>query len=363
MSFVFFNILQAQIYPNSFYKDYNIDTSLNNSLCFRIENSNFFKNNEYFNDIIQGYTLIGWFLSPKLTYYPAKNAKIEAGIHFLKYSGIDDFTQAVPTLSFQYQAGRSTNIVLGTLVGSTNHNMIEPIFRYEYFFTDNVENGLQFLFDTKNYKGDIWINWQQFIFKNDKEQEIFTLGLSNKYILNPKNLKHQFYLPLQIVIQHQGGQINDTKEKLISYTNSAMGIGYCIKPNIGFIDKISTENYYVAYNDISTIHQLPYIQGYGFYSKINAKIKNFSYDFSWWYSDSYITMRGHPVFQSYSTIYDGYDEKQRAVISNKVMYEKNIIKGLNIGVAFETYSDLYTYQVDYWYMFYINFTRDFFIKK
>ena len=70
----------AQIYPNSFYKDYNIDTNFTNTLNFRIENSNFFKNNEYFNDIIQGQTLIGWFLSPKFTYYPVKNAKIEAGL-------------------------------------------------------------------------------------------------------------------------------------------------------------------------------------------------------------------------------------------------------------------------------------------
>ena len=80
-------IVSAQLFPPSFYRSAQIDSSLDNTLSFRIENSNFFKNNEYFNDIIQGYTLIGWFINPKLIYYPAKNAKIEAGIHFLKYSG------------------------------------------------------------------------------------------------------------------------------------------------------------------------------------------------------------------------------------------------------------------------------------
>ncbi|MBN1251467.1 MAG: hypothetical protein JXR51_15285 [Bacteroidales bacterium] len=354
---------QAQIYPPSFYKDYNIDSSLNNTLSLRIENSNFLKNNEYFNDIIQGYTLIGWFLNPKLTYYPVKNAKIEAGVHFLKYSGIENFTQAIPTLSFQYKAGNYTNIILGTLYGSTNHQMIEPIFRYEYYFTDNVENGLQFLFDTKIYKGDIWINWQQFIFKGDDSQEIFTFGLSNKFILNPKNETQQFYIPIQIIFVHQGGQINETSEKLITINNSAFGIGYSFMPNLSFIDKISAEQYYVAYNDMSTTYQSPYIQGFGLYSKLDAKLKNFNFNFSWWYSNSYISKRGHPVFQSLSTVYNGFSEKQRALISSKINYEKNIVKGLDIGVGFESYFDLYSHYADYWYMFYINFNRDFFIKR
>jgi len=360
--FVFLNLLQAQIYPSSFYKDYNIDTNLNNSLNFKIENSNFLKNNEYFNDIIQGYTLIGWFLNTKLTYYPVKNAKIETGFHFLKYSGINDLTQIVPTLSFQYKAGKSTNIILGTLYGSTNHEMIEPIFRYEYFFTDNVENGLQFLFDTKIYKGDIWINWQQFIFKGDDEQEIFTLGLSNKFFINPNNFKHQFYIPLQSVFLHKGGQINETNKKLITLNNSAFGIGYRLNPENNFITKISTEHYYVAFNDISTTKQFAYIQGYGLYSKIDTQIKNFNFNLSWWYSDSYISKRGQPIFQSNSTIYPDYNEKTRALLSAKFNYEKQIIKGLNIGAGFEIYFDLYTFNKDYWYMFYINFNRDFLIK-
>lgn len=357
------NLSQAQIYPPSFYKDHNIDTSLNNSLIFRIENSNFLKNNEYFNYIIKGYTLLGWSLSPKLIYYPVKNAKIEAGIHFLKYSGLDDFTQILPTLSFQYKAGKSTNIILGTLYGATNHEMIEPIFRYEYYFTDNVENGLQFLFDTKRYKGDIWINWQEFIFKGDDKQEIFTLGLSNKFILNKKNTKHQFYIPLQVVFLHQGGQINKTNETLITLNNSALGIAYSLKPKISFIDKISVEQYYVAYNDMSNNHQFPYIQGYGLYSKLDAKLKKININVGWWYSDSYISKRGHPIYQSLSTVYSTYAEKERALISNKFIYEKNIISGLDIGFGFETYTDLYTYCIDYWYMFYINFNRVFFIKK
>ncbi len=361
--FVFVEITSAQLYTSSFYEDCNIDTNSINSLNFRIENSNFFKNNEYFNYIVEGYTLTGWLLTPKLIYYPFKNTKIETGFHFLKYSGIEKFTKAIPTLRLQYQASKSIDIIIGNIYGSTNHKIIEPIFKYEYYFTDNIENGLQFLFDKKKYKGDIWINWQQFIFKGDDAQEIFTLGLSNKFIINPLNNKHKFHIPIQSIFLHKGGQINETNKSLLTHNNSAFGIGYSFFLDRTLIDKITTEHFYVIFNDMSTTKQYAYTQGYGLYSKLNFHIKNINLNLSWWYSDSYISKRGHPIYQSHSTIYTHYNEKNRALISCKMNYEKNIINGLDIGAGFETYFDLYSYYVDYWYMIYINFNKDFFIRK
>ncbi len=355
--------LNAQIFPPSFYRNAELDSALDNSISFRIENSNFFKNNEYFNDILQGYTLVGWFINPKLIYRPAKNAKIEAGIHFLKYSGTNNFTKVLPTLSFQYKINKSIDVILGTLYGSTNHEMIEPLFRNENYFTDNVENGLQFLFDTKRYKGDIWINWQEFIFKGEDKQEIFTMGVSNRFYINKKENQHQFSIPLQILFVHQGGQINETNKKLITLNNNAVGLSYIYNFDNCFFKSIGAEQYYLIYKDMSGNNQFPYLLGYGIYSNLFAKTGNFQANASWWYSDHYISLRGHPIYQSKSTIYTNHYEKQMALITGRLMYEKEAIKGLNIGAGFEVYFDLYDYYTDYWYMFYINFNRDFFIRK
>lgn len=356
-------LLSAQLFPPSFYKSSELDSSLDNSIIFRIENSNFLKNNEYFNDIIQGYTLIGWFVNPKLTYHPSKNAKIEAGVHFLKYSGIDNFTRVLPTLSFQYKINQSIDVILGTLYGNTNHNMIEPLFRYEYFFTDNIENGLQFLFKTNRYKGDLWINWQEFIFKGDDKQEIFTMGISNHFFISNKESQHQFSIPLQILFVHQGGQINETNKKLITHNNDAIGLSYAYHFTNSFFKTVGTENYYLIYKDMSGNNQFPYLLGYGLYTNLFAQAGDFHARASWWYGDHYISLRGNPIFQSKSTIYTSHYEKQRALVSGRLMYEKEAIKGLNIGAGLEMYFDLYNYYTDYWYMFYINFNRDFFIKK
>ncbi len=363
-SFIFFsNPLVSQYYPPSFYSSSDIDSSMENTLVLNIDNSNFLKNNEYFNDMVDGYTLIGYHISPKLVYYPFKKAKIEMGVHFLKYSGIDKFTKVIPSLSFQYNAGKSAKIIIGTLQGATNHQMIEPLFNYENYFTDKIENGLQFLFDTKIYQGDIWINWQQFIFKGDEKQEIFTVGLSNRFYLNNKSNISSFSVPLQAIFVHHGGQINSTSEAVTTLNNSAIGLNYSFRPEGRFFKSVSLEQLFVAYNDLSTEHQWPYIQGYGIYSQAIVKAWFFYFRLAHWYGDFFITGQGDPIFQSVSTINTAHKEAQRAMITSRLLFEKNIVKGLNIGAGFETYSDLYNYTMDYWYMFYINFNRDFFIKK
>ncbi len=357
------NHVFAQYYPTSFYRNLQIDTAKINSLEFRIENSNFLKNDEYFNDIVQGYTLIGYFINPKLVYFPAKNARIEVGAHFLKYSGIDQFTKVLPTLSFHYQAGKSTEIVIGTLNGTANHELIEPIFKYEYFFTDNVENGLQFLFNTKYYKGDIWVNWQQFIFKGDSKQEIFTAGISNRFFLNGQHKLHSLSIPLQILFVHHGGQINETTKSVTTLNNYAIGLNYCYNPVSAFIKSVSIESFYVSFKDQSSDHQLPYIRGYGLYSSATVKASYFDLSIAHWFGDFYLSAHGDPIFQSASTVYEDHVEPQRALITSRLMFEKNMLKGLDIGAGVETYFDLYNYYLDYWYMFYIHFNRDFFIKK
>ncbi len=361
---LFVSQISAQLYPASFYRDTQLDTSWDNSIGFRIENSNFFKNDEYFNKIIEGYTLIGWFVNPKFVYYPEKNTRIEVGGHFLMYDGTDNFTTVLPTLSVQHKISKSVDVVLGTLYGSTNHHVIEPVFRYEYFFTDNVENGLQFLINTKHYKGDIWINWQNFIFKGDDDQEVFTLGLSNKFLLTNPGSNHQLSIPLQILFVHHGGQINETDKKLQTINNDAIGLSYTYKFNGGFFDEIGAEQYYVLFNDFSgSDYQTPYLMGYGIYSVLFAKAKGFILNGTWWYSDHYISQRGHPIFQSKSTRYTNYYEQYRAFVTGRLMYENEVIKGLNVGAGLELYGNLYDYTVEYWYMFYINFNRDFFIKS
>ena len=59
----------------------------------------FHKNNEYFNDIADGYTLFGYHLHPKLVYFPAGFIRLEAGALLWQDFGTSRFHQVRPTFT------------------------------------------------------------------------------------------------------------------------------------------------------------------------------------------------------------------------------------------------------------------------
>ena len=50
------------------YQNTNIQLADTSKLFLQLDNTNFIKNNEYFGDIAEGYTLLGFNLTPKLVY-------------------------------------------------------------------------------------------------------------------------------------------------------------------------------------------------------------------------------------------------------------------------------------------------------
>ena len=83
----------AQYFNTLFNENKEIDSTRADNLYFSLHNYNVMKSNEYFGEIYEGFTLIGYILKPRLIYYPNKKVKIEVGGSFLKYSGLDEFTE------------------------------------------------------------------------------------------------------------------------------------------------------------------------------------------------------------------------------------------------------------------------------
>jgi hypothetical protein len=60
----------AQLNNSAFTFRDTIQPSHENRLNLSVQAFSFFKNNEYFNDIVPGYTFFGYQLNPELTYQP-----------------------------------------------------------------------------------------------------------------------------------------------------------------------------------------------------------------------------------------------------------------------------------------------------
>ena len=348
-TFIFSKTITAQSLEKFFAYNENINDS--SKLNFSFENTNFIKNNEYFSDFAEGYTLIGYFLKPKINYNPHKKLKISGGLHIQKYSGIEKFTKIQPTFSVIFAPSKRFSVIFGELNGTAEHDLPETILDYENYLTNNVENGLQLLFNFKKIKSDIWLDWQQYIFKNSEYPEMFVIGTSNIFNLINLSGKHIFNIKFAGTGTHIGGQIDNSGVPVETILNTISGFEYDL--NINNKNNIKFYSLYHTALDGSPQKKLQYIYGYGILSGIEYNYKNIDLKIEHWFSEYYFTNVGSPLYQSISKKKTNLYEDQRALIIGHFFWQNNYFKFMQFGLGADFYYDLYNYSLDYSYGFYI----------
>lgn len=361
---LFINLSATAQYNNSIYLvNPEIDPADSQKLFLNIDNANFMNNNEFFGDFVDGYTLIGFHLTPELVYFPTKNVKIKAGVHLLKYYGLEKFSSAIPTFSLQYSLTPSLSMIFGSLYGTANHRLIEPVYEFERYFVKNHEAGIQFLLKTSFFESDTWLNWEKFIAEGDPFQEEFTLGTSNIFNLSREDAKISLSIPFQMIASHKGGQISSVSSSIQTVMNTATGIVIKRDFSNSNFKLLELSNYFLSYNDLSSTKRFPFDQGWAIYSNLITEWRSFIFGAGYWYAERYITNRGRPVFQSVSVKNPLYFEENRQLITSKIMLNKRIGKEIKIGLRVETYYDLVNNRLDYTYGLHIIYNQRFFLKK
>lgn len=223
--------------------DYHLSYDNTRTLSVDLDALAFFKNNEYGGHQATGYTLPGFWLQPRLAYQPLDAVRLELGCHALIFNGANKY----PCFAYhdiarwkgtQYQHGfhvlpffraqahlRDFTFVLGNLYGGANHGLVEPLMNPEVNLSQDPEMGFQLFCDRPFYHLDAWINWQSFIFREDNHQEAFTVGVSQRIRLNKASSPLHVYLPVDVLIQHRGGEIDATDDGVQTIDNGAFGVG------------------------------------------------------------------------------------------------------------------------------------------
>lgn len=330
----------GQTFDKHLITDYKILAEDTNKLFLHVDNINYLRNNEYFGKVIEGYTLFGFNLAPKFTYSPNSKIKLTAGANLLSYYSRSDETKVSILLSFQYKLLPKLDFVLGNIYGTVNHKLIEPLFDFERYLSNNIENGIQFLWNGNRFTADLWLDWEQQIFYGDPFQEKFNVGLSSNFILF-ENDKNELSIPFQNLVRHEGGQINSNSSALLkTIYNNALGLSYSRNISSKYIQNIKLSSYWVNYQDLSPTQVQMFIDGDGSYSTLELFNKSFDILFGYWYGHQFIAPIGNPLFESYSRNDIFVEEPVRNIITNKISYQKNIFKGINLGFRFDSYYDL-----------------------
>jgi hypothetical protein len=229
------------------YQPYRVDSTQTKTLGIELEALAFFKDNEFDGNVQRGYSLPGVRLQPRLTYTPIDEIKLELGLHATIYSGANKypcyvFHDIATWKGDQYQSGahllpffratarfKSITLAVGDIYGGATHGFVEPMYNPELILTDDPEMGFQMIVDTKRWHSDLWMNWQSYIFKESSHQEAFTVGWTqniNVWKRTKEDRTHSLDIPIQLVIQHRGGEQDNTKLGVQTIANGALGMGY-----------------------------------------------------------------------------------------------------------------------------------------
>lgn len=351
----------SQFHGSPFCPVYNsykeIDT---NKIYFVVNSTSFFKNNEFFSDFEQGYTLPGYSISPKIIIKPYQKLLVEFGAYMLQYNGREKMTDFSPTLRIVYSPSPGMKVVMGNLYGTLFHGLSDFMFDTERYFTENRENGVQLLLNKNKFNSDIWLNWQHFILHGDNQKEQFTFGSSSSYSVL-KNSNNEFSLGFRSIITHKGGQIDIAEGSMQTIINSSTGVSYLRNTSENTKLKLSSE--LLTYADVSPSKQIPYIQGYGIHSEALFSIKNYTFVLGHFYSDRYFSSRGKPIYNTVSN-FKLYYEKNRAYVIPKIIFKKDIYKIFAVAADVELFIDLYNNLADYSYGLYFIINTDAYrIKK
>lgn len=352
----------AQYDKNIYSSDTYIEEVDSNGLFVRIENASFLNNREFFNPYQPGYTLIGYYLRPMVEFHAGKNTRLRAGAHLLKYSGLDSFSQAVPVFSIHHRFYRGLDMMFGSLYGALDHDLIEPLFAFDRGFTNHNESGLQFLIDRGFIKADVWLNWEQFIFTGDPFREKFTAGFSSTIkIAGKSQLKVE--MPLQFLVFHRGGQIDTSPERMQNLLNYATGIDFTWDMANSVFNSLSFRGYLAGFSDMSGELQYPWDEGWAVYPNFIVRTSRLEAGIGYWTGARFIAPLGEPVFQSVSAVDPEFTEEHRKLLTSKIVYQRGLAKGIDMGLRFEVYYDLPAGRFDHSGGLHIIIDHRFFITK
>lgn len=285
----------------------------------------FFRNNEYQSPYGTGYTLPGYRLSGALRYRTPKllhgvdlqlgatvrsffgATRVARGSWLYELHGFEDrayshfYPSLSPLISIQLALTPHFTLAMGHYDTTTQpHFLPSPLYNKEFSFSAPPEAGVRLLLHHPQFKGDLWIDWQRFIYPKEFRQEYFTAGLSVEASY-PFNEQFSLGGALHCTMSHRGGEINQRDENYIlrTYYAGLLGIEGEYQPSSEsaiFPFRLTTALYLGG----SLVGQDHLPKGIGCYWETEASYKQFSIMADYWRGKNYVSSMGGPFINSFA---------------------------------------------------------------
>ena len=350
-----FQFANAQMWEQLATSPHRLDTADVRALKVELESISFFRDNEFAGRLADGYSLPGFWVQPKLTYMPLRQIKVELGLQALVFNGANrypnyvyhdisvwkgsQYTKGAHVLPwFRVQADfRHLSIVLGDIYGGQNHGLVEPLFNPETNLTQDPEMGFQLLWNRPRLRADVWLNWQSYIFREDTHQEAFTVGMTWRTMLNAPEKRLHFFLPVQLVAQHRGGEQNIENRAVQTIYNASAGVG--ARWNVGrrvLKDFTAEANGLFAYQQTGDLW--PFRSGAACHAAVRVGLWKFLETGASFFAAPrhFVSLYGNHFYSTLS-VKDGQDYGQLQTASAFVRFHHTFARGYTLGADAEAY--------------------------
>ena len=334
--------------------------SVAGDLRLSLRSFTFFKDNEYFNDIVEGYTLFGTQLNPQLVYYPIKDLRLEAGVFLWKDFGNSRLQQVRPTYRATWTHGNS-QFIFGNIKANLNHGYIEPLLDFERVMLKPLEEGLQYRLNTKRVFLDAWVDWLKQEYPGVAYQEQIAGGLSSSFRLTGDNSPVQLSVPVQFTARHFGGQIDTLHAPVQTLLNYASGVVARVPLHGRTLQAVRLNAYGVLFDDHSFSNfRLPFQSGKALYVNGTFETRYVDLMLSYWQGHQFYAPLGGNYYQSVASRYGtpGFTDAERRLLLVRLLRDFRISDAAAITVRVEPVYDFNKQLLDFSFGVYLNFRQD-----
>jgi hypothetical protein len=357
-------LVRGQLDNSAFYDQYGITDEDSASIKFGFEVFGYLRNNEFREDPVPGYTLFGYQFRPYFSYFPTGRIRLDAGGFFQKDFGEENFTDIRPLVTIRY-AVNNFSLIFGTLEGAMSHRLIEPLYNFENVIGRRIEDGLQLKYVSNKVFFDTWIEWINMIDFGEDALEEFNYGIS----LDVRLFESPAFildLPVQLLANHRGGEIDISTEPANTILNGAVGFGleFPLEKN-GLLKSVRFDGYYGIYSSSDDPGDLPFLDGDGWFMNLTGKSDWFDVMFSYWHGNQFYAPFGGPLYQSVFFIDENTPETQdqRDLLFLRLLFQHDLSGAVNLAFRFEPVYDIGNGQFDHSEGLYLRYRTDFLLNR
>ena len=324
-------------------------------LQLAVENHHFFRNNEYGGEHLDGYTLPGFYLRPRLEWQVEPRVKLSLGAHWLHYWGARRYPSAtgyatrplpeasdtatamhlLPWVQARVNFSPTVSLILGSLENRNGHGLPMPLYERELQYAADPEAGVQLLLQRPWLEADLWVNWHEFIFAHSDHQERFYIGLSSRFKWQPRTPSLELYLPLYALACHHGGESLTVYLRNHHQLNCAGGLGATYRQG-----DFSTGLEMLAYGYLQrkgSIH--PFDRGWGLSATLNASYREGSLSLGYWRGEGFVPSVGSVLYSNVSTDTEGLTFDRNQLLTLRAEYRWKQFRACQVSLE----GDLYHY--------------------